>query len=65
MGLRLANNKFLFIDHEKTVVRQRKLKTLNAPQITPISDYGAKINRLETDVQNHPLQGPFKYRLAD
>eukprot|EP00975_Prorocentrum_lima_P065527 12903984-Prorocentrum_lima.AAC.1 len=65
MGRRLANNKFLFIDHAKTIERQRFQKTLSAPQIAPISEYGARINRLETDAQNHLLQGPFKDRLAD
>eukprot|EP00975_Prorocentrum_lima_P065532 12904023-Prorocentrum_lima.AAC.1 len=37
---------------------------LNTPQIAPIPDHGTKINRLPTDVQNHLLQGPMKYRLA-
>eukprot|EP00975_Prorocentrum_lima_P054266 11382614-Prorocentrum_lima.AAC.1 len=60
MGQRLAGNKFLFIDHGRTVRRQRALGTLGAPQTALLSDHGTQINRLETDVQNHLLQGPFK-----
>eukprot|EP00975_Prorocentrum_lima_P017914 3777993-Prorocentrum_lima.AAC.1 len=60
MGQRLAGNKFLFIDPDRLVKRQRTQGTLGAPQTALLSDLETMINRLKKDVQNHLLQGPFK-----
>eukprot|EP00975_Prorocentrum_lima_P019871 4180865-Prorocentrum_lima.AAC.1 len=65
LGLRFANNKFLFVDHEKTTEKQKEQKTLQSRRTALIPDWGTQVNRLRKDEQNHLQQGPMKNRLAD